>query len=263
MKKMMSLAVALLLLIGTSTQSFASSQVIQPDIENGVVKVQLEDTSSAKILLLVEKDGVRYTYPIVDSDINQFPLQLGNGDYTVRVMQNTTGNSYKELSKANVTLDLVNSNSVFLESIQDIEFSDSSLAVIKAKALTKGLIKDEDKVQAIYNYVTKNYKYDYDKAKTVTSGYFPNVDTIYTSKIGICYDYSSLTAAMLRSVGVPTKLVKGYSTPTKKIYHAWNEVFVSGEWKVVDTTVDSAYVQAKKSVSMYKSFNDYKASKIY
>lgn len=263
MKKMMSLAVALLLLFGTSTQSFASAQVIQADIEIGIVSVQLEDISSAKILLLVEKDGVRYTYPIMDTDINQFPLQLGNGDYTVRVMQNTTGNSYKELSKANVSLDLVNSNSVFLESIQDIEFNDQSLAVIKAKALTKGMTKDVDKVKAIYNYVTQNYKYDYNKAKTVTSGYFPNVDTMYTTKKGICYDYSSLVAAMLRSVGVPTKLVKGYSTPTKDIYHAWNEVFVDGNWKVIDTTVDSAYVQANKSINMYKSFNDYKASKIY
>lgn len=263
MKKMMSLAVAILIIFATSTQSFAASQVIQVDAEIGVVKVQLDALSETKILLLVEKDGVRYTYPIVDTDINQFPLQLGNGDYTVRIMQNTTGNSYKELSKANVTLDLVNSNSVFLESIQDIEFNDASLAVIKAKSLTKGLTTDEAKVEAIYNYVTQNYKYDYDKAKTVSSGYFPNVDAIYASKLGICYDYASLVAAMLRSVDVPTKLVKGYSTPTKDVYHAWNEVFVGGEWKVIDTTVDSGYVQTNKSVNMYKSASDYKASKIY
>ncbi|MCA0385882.1 MAG: transglutaminase-like domain-containing protein [Firmicutes bacterium] len=263
MKKILSFAIVLMLIVSSSSQSFASTQMIQANSEIGIVKVQLEDTESAKMVLLVEKDDVRYTYPIVDTDINQFPLQLGNGEYTVRVMQNTVGNSYKELSRINVSLDLENSNSVFLASIQDIEFDKSSLPIIKAKALTKGLTKDEDKVKAIYNYVNQNVKYDYSKAKTVKSGYFPNIDSTYKTNTGICYDYASIVAAMLRSVGIPTKLIKGYSIPTKDVYHAWNEVYIDGEWKIIDTTVDSAYVQANMSTKMFKSFSDYKASKVY
>lgn len=119
------------------------------------------------------------------------------------------------------------------------------------------------KIKAIYAYVTKNFKYDYAKAKSVSSGYFPNVETIYAKKTGICYDYSSVFAAMLRSVDIPTKLVKGYATPTKGVYHAWNEVLVGGKWKVIDTTTDSAYVQAGKTISMYKAVSDYNPGKIY
>ena len=37
-------------------------------------------------------------------------------------------------------------------------------------------------VDRIYDYVVSNISYDYQKAKTVTSGYLPNVDTILQSK---------------------------------------------------------------------------------
>ena len=263
MKKVLSIAVALILTLSSSAMTFAVSQNISADLESGLVSVQVSEITSTKLLFLVEKDGQRYSYPIVDTDINSFPLQLGNGTYTVRLMQNIEGSSYRELSKTTVSLNLGDSNTVYLNSIQDIEWSDDQLAVLKAKSLTKGLTTDEQKVKSIYNYITKNYKYDYAKAKSVTSGYFPNVDSIFAKQTGICYDYASVFAAMLRSVDVPTKLVKGYSVPTKEVYHAWNEVLVNGTWKVIDTTVDSAFVQAGKSVSLYKATKDYSAKKVY
>lgn len=263
MKKILSLLVMTVVLVSASFTSFGATQTIQADLATGIVNVEYSTLSSSKILLLVEKDGQRYSYPIVDTDVNQFPLQLGNGTYTVRLMQNTTGNSYKELTKTSVTLNLANSNVVYLNSIQDIEWNEDTLAVQKAYELTKNLTSDDAKVKAIYNYITKNYKYDYSKAKTVTSGYFPNVDSTFASKNGICYDYSALFAAMTRSVGIPTKLVKGYSTNTGDVYHAWNEVYINGTWKTVDTTVDASYVQANKTVSMYKLAKEYSVSKVY
>lgn len=263
MKKVIGLMVAIMLIVTMPISTFAATQTISADLEQGVVNVQMADLTTSKILFLVEKEGVRYTYPIVDQDVNTFPLQLGNGDYTVRLMQNTEGNKYKELSKMTVELDIADTNQVFLNSIQDIEWNDGQNAIVKAKELTKGLKTDDQKVNAIYAYVTKNFKYDYEKARTVTSGYFPNVETIFAKKTGICYDYASVVAAMLRSVDVPTKLVKGYATPTKGVYHAWNEVLVGGSWKVIDTTSDAAYLQVGKTVSMYKAISDYNPEKIY
>jgi len=45
-------------------------------------------------------------------------------------------------------------------------------------------------------------------------------DTLATGK-GICFDYAALMSAMLRSQGIPTKLVVGYSGDA---YHAWISV---------------------------------------
>ena len=62
---------------------------------------------------------------------------------------------------------------------------------------------------------------------------------------------------MLRSVGVPTKVVTGY-TVNATVYHAWNNVYDNSKWNVVDATYDAQMYRAKRSYSMYKSFSDYK-----
>ena len=38
---------------------------------------------------------------------------------------------------------------------------------------------------------------------------------------GICFDYAALAASMLRSQGIPTKMIFGYVAP-QGLYHAWN-----------------------------------------
>ena len=56
---------------------------------------------------------------------------------------------------------------------------------------------------------------------SVQSGYMPDPDETLKSGLGICFDYASLTAAMLRSQGIPTKVIFGYVSPNG-VYHAWN-----------------------------------------
>ncbi len=59
-----------------------------------------------------------------------------------------------------------------------------------------------------------NVDYDYDKAQNIVdnnvTGYLPDPDETLSTKKGICYDYAALAAAMLRSQGIPTKLITGY-----------------------------------------------------
>ena len=84
-----------------------------------------------------------------------------------------------------------------------------------------------------------NVSYDNDKASKLkqATGYVPNPDKTLTSKKGVCFDYASLGAAMLRSVGIPTKIVTGYVSPDQ-IYHAWIMVYIDGTWKSAQFSVD-------------------------
>lgn len=68
------------------------------------------------------------------------------------------------------------------------------------------------------NHVT----YDKEKAASVKSGYLPVLDDTLASGKGICFDYAALMTGMLRSQGVPCKLVVGYSG---RQYHAWISVW--------------------------------------
>ena len=67
-----------------------------------------------------------------------------------------------------------------------------------------------------------NLTYDKAKASTVKSGYLPVLDDVLAAKKGICFDYAALMTGMLRSQGVPCKLVVGYAGTA---YHAWVNVW--------------------------------------
>ena len=114
-------------------------------------------------------------------------------------------------------------------------------------------------MEKVYDFVVNNFTYDKQLATTVQSGYLPNIDNTLNTKKGICFDYASLMAAMLRSQGVPVKLVIGY---TGTAYHAWlnvwseTEGWVSGyvffdgtTWKIMDPTFASS---SKESESIKK-----------
>ena len=109
----------------------------------------------------------------------------------------------------------------------------------KAAELTKDCKTDIEKVEEIYKFVIKSLTYDVDKANTVKSGYLPSVDAIVDLGKGICFDYAAVFAAMLRSQGIPAKLVTGFVKPDNA-YHAWNEFYLKdkGWFKINDMKFD-------------------------
>ncbi|MGI6627015.1 MAG: transglutaminase-like domain-containing protein [Bacillota bacterium] len=70
---------------------------------------------------------------------------------------------------------------------------------------------------------------------------------------GICFDYSSLLASMLRSLDVPTKLVTGYVAPDY-LYHAWNEVYIEGTGWVRINRFYSTYKEGEGWMRMDPTF---------
>lgn len=106
--------------------------------------------------------------------------------------------------------------------------------------------------------------YDYDKIATLSYDYVPKADMILSAKSGICYDYSVLLASMLRSQGIPSRLIKGYTSWTS-VYYAWNEIYLeaSDEWVVVDTTYDNYLYLRHRGYNFQKSRGTYSTSYYY
>jgi transglutaminase-like putative cysteine protease len=112
-------------------------------------------------------------------------------------------------------------------------------AVQKAEELARGTQNTRDKAEAVYRYIVSNFEYDYSFNPSSDMPYIPDIEKTFRTQQGICYDFASLFAAMLRSQGIPAKLVKGYSENIEG-YHAWNEVLIDGSWVTVDITYDVA-----------------------
>ncbi|MFD1772400.1 transglutaminase-like domain-containing protein [Paenibacillus rhizophilus] len=233
------------------------------DLSQGVIGIQYNAPQNKRTKLMITKNGSSYTYNLFKSEPNEsFPLQQGDGTYKISILENTSGNKYKVVYTDSVDLSLSDPNAVYLSSVQNINWSPSDKAIQKAKQLTLNAATNKEKVTAIYNYIVSNVKYDYALAANVSKDYVPDIDNTLVSKKGICYDYASLFAAMLRSVNVPAKLVMGESSYVTQ-YHAWNEVLIDGKWVTIDTTVDAGLGKSNKTATLIKSSSKYTGVKYY
>ena len=198
-----------------------------------------------------------YPHDVTPGIIEYYPLSFGSGDYTVKLYENVSGDSYAEVVSCSFSAKTTSIKPFTYSNYYSV-YDSKSKCVKKAAELCAGKTGTIDKVAAIFGWVTSNISYDYDLAATVQSGYVPNPDRTYTSKTGICFDYASLMCAMLRSQGIPTRLVVGWAKTD--IYHAWNEIYTEetgwitpemmlkkAGWNITDATFystsnDKAYI---------------------
>jgi len=260
MKRITLIMMVMVLLLSAVPAVYADTYDIKVNTADATVVVNIASTGYSSFKAIVEKGDIRYTYDLF-SGVDNLPLQMGSGMYTVSLLGSNDGRRFRKLSEKsfNVTLE---ENAVFLSSSQTVNWNDESEVAILAKELTKDATTDREKLDAIHTYVVNNIRYDYQKATSLPTGYIPNADSTLEDGKGICYDFAAVMASMMRSVDIPTKLIKGYSSFTP-VYHAWNEVLIDGEWVVVDASTDSIYVAYNVQYSLFKNANDYLSSKEY
>lgn len=218
-----------------------------PDIAEGYIYVfgKNERENKEKIIALVETDkqSEREIYYLdLDEDgffYKKVYLRHGVKDYNVSVLYNVEGSKYRYVHKYNVK-NTVEVNK-FLTSYQDIDSEDVRI-ISKAKEITEGKTTDYDKIKAVYEWVSQNHSYDYDKKdKLKNKSYNGASGSIYMllNKKGVCYDYATLSAALLRSLNIPMQVVVGdIEINGELIRHAWNKAYDSEKkkWIVFDTT---------------------------
>ena len=260
---------------GAQVQKNASAVIDYSNAKDGYVMAAWLGGGTPKLKVLVKgPSGTTYQYNLrTDGQYDTFPLSDSSGTYTVGVYQNVSGTQYATVLAATVNAALNDEFAPFLRPNQYVNFTDGSAAVAKAAELCAGAADNLDKVTKVYNYVINNLTYDKQKAQTVQSGYLPNVDETLASRKGICFDYASLMSAMLRSQGVPVKLVVGY---TGGAYHAWINVYsekdgwIDGKiyfdgttWKLMDPTFASSAKQSEAIMQYIGNGSNYAAKYLY
>lgn len=224
----------------------------------GIVRIAYATADKQPAKVLIVKDQQRYTYQLNgEGRVETYPLQMGDGQYSIGVLENVKGNTYAFVENKKLDVKLDNPDAVFLASIQEVNWDIGSDAVKKSLQLIGKEGAQDKRFDLVYDYLVKNLSYDYAKIPSLKAGYLPDVDQTLSIKKGICYDYSALLAAMIRSQGIPTKLVKGYTKNTD-VFHAWNEVKINGEWWIIDTTIDSISLKQKVRIEKVKHAADYK-----
>ncbi|MBQ6812026.1 MAG: transglutaminase domain-containing protein [Agathobacter sp.] len=207
---------------GTAVHSCDSATVDVSNISEGYIMADYHGTSSKVKLQITGPDGVTYTYNL-HGGYETFPVTAGNGTYTIGVFENISETKYSTALSFTADAGITNEFGPYLYPNQYVNFNASSLPVSKAVELAYTANTDLEVVENVYNYIIDHFTYDYDKAKSVVSGYLPVVDDVYRTNTGICFDYAAVMATMLRSQNIPTRLEVGYMGEE---YHAWISIYI-------------------------------------
>ena len=195
--------------------------------------VSVSAASQSRLKFQVKSGGLEYNYDLPnDGTPISCPLSEGNATYSFTVWENTSGNRYVELaSLPDQNVALSDEFQPFIRPSVYCNYGPDSAAAKLANELCANAQNQGDVVRAVYTWIVDNVAYDEEKAAALAdaTGYVPSPDATVNAKTGICFDYASLAAAMLRSQGVPCKIITGNVSPDN-IYHAWNMIYIDGTW---------------------------------
>lgn len=258
---------------GVKVKSNSEAEIDYSNVADGYVMVRYKTDPGVRLKAQVKGPTTTYTYNVDPKEWVAFPLSDGSGEYKVTVFKNTTGSKYAQVLTQTMQYEPKNEFAPFLYSNQYVDFAAAPNTVAKAKELIGSESDTLTQIQTIYDYVVNNFVYDHDKAASVKSGYLPVLDDVLSAKKGICFDYAATMAGMLRSQGVPCKLVVGYAGTQ---YHAWisvwspnhgwldGAIYFDGEaWQRLDPTFASSGKNSQKIIDYIKKDSNYTEKYLY
>lgn len=200
------------------------------------------------------QQAIQTAYWPANAPLPQVYIEEGAGKYTINVYSSDAAQSSEAKYKYVKTLKVENKDSRkirYLLPSLDIQSNHPDIQSLAAH-LTQGLTSDYEKALAVYDWMTANVHYDRTGVEENTYAARPNdAVSVLNSKLAVCAGYSNLTAALLRSVGIRSRVVLGKligQDDDKKTkaeickttnIHAWNEAFIDKRWVSMDSTSDS------------------------
>ncbi|MBI5747085.1 MAG: DUF3488 domain-containing protein [Nitrospirae bacterium] len=135
-----------------------------------------------------------------------------------------------------------------------------------ARRVSSGSKTITGKIDAIERYLKTNYRYTLDVKPHGEKN--PIEDFLFVQKAGYCEYYATAMVVMLRSIGVPARLVTGflqgewneiggYFTVRQKDAHSWVEAYLPGsDWVTFDPTPAILIEDQRTALSLLSKYID-------
>ena len=223
---------------GKSVKKDGKLTVDCSNMSEGYIMVKAKKTTK-KLRVRVSTAGAKLLYWLNgDGEYEVLPLQFGSGKYKVELFEHVKGKDYSKEGTLKLSAKMPDELSCFLYPNQYVNYNENTACVKYAQQMCKDM-KDQGEIyKTVCTYVLQNFIYDYIKSVSVQSmsQQMPDIDYCWTNRMGICQDLSAMTCAMLRSQGIPARLMIG--TVGANTYHAWVVAVVNGEEKFFDPTAE-------------------------
>ena len=237
---------------GKKTKKNGSLVVDYSNQEDGYVMVKASNKKKLKLRVKMG-DNMTLDYDLRnDGTYEVIPLQYGSGKYAFTLYSNVSGKKYAEAGKMTLSVQMKDENSCFLYPNQYVNYDEKTSSVVEAASLCDGKTEPKDIYNAVCSFMKSNFSYDYIKAATIKSGTMPDIEGAWTKHMGICQDLSAIMVSMLRSQGVPAKLLIG--TLGTSTYHAWVGVIIDGEEILFDPTAAISGVDGNQTYTLERFY---------
>jgi hypothetical protein len=130
---------------------------------------------------------------------------------------------------------------LYYSTLEEEQEVDEKVAEILEELNVGESASEYEKVQAVYDYICDNVKYDY--VHKNNSHYYRD-STAYAALVqnyASCQGYAVAVFRLLKEVGVECSIVTGIGTNAQgeDEFHAWNKVLIDGEYYNMDATWDA------------------------
>ena len=199
----------------------------------------------------VRKGDQTYNYDLSQgAEPIRCPMNMGNGSYLLRVMERVEGNQYAQVMAVEKQVKLLSRFVPYTIPTIFCNYDTYGPCVRIGRYIAVTCSTELDVLNSVTKWVAGYVSYDYDKANKLSNstGYVPDPDATLKERKGICFDYASIEAAMLRSMDIPCKVVTGYVNDG--VYHAWVLAYANGKWRRRDPTFTSVLSKSKSKVSL-------------
>lgn len=235
---------------GSNMQSYYQNQSVQKGYANN-----LFDDVNKKTLTIIPEALITTTI-----FVPKYPLNVINNQGTAFYNdEDETFLSTKPLSKSYMVdfydVDLSRLSTGGINSYNDEVYSRylelpqsvSQRTVDLVYSIVKDCSTNEEKVKAIRDYLSKNYKYTLDASELPNGKDFVDY-FLFEDKKGYCVYFASAMAVMYRIAGIPARFAEGFKmsadTDNKGVYevknsqaHAWCEYMVKPNvWEISDAS---------------------------
>lgn len=199
-------------------------------------------------------DTIELPYHGVDDISIGFPQDAPGSDFTLLPADS--------LQVVNSQPDLSATSQALLQSWM-VNYNESSTVLAKAQQITQSAVSTDSKIEAVSNWVSNNVWYNFTELNDNLIEWKQATQTIQDGN-GVCQDEAAASAALLRSLGIPTRVVDGEAYDPESGQdlggHAWDEAWDGTAWITFDPTWDQVYYQSDYTAAPVTITDDWFAS---
>jgi len=125
-----------------------------------------------------------------------------------------------------------------------------------ANEISKKYSKDEQRITAVYQWVTNNIRYDLKQANSneLSLSQQTITENTFKSRRAVCEGYAGLMDSLSRLLKIPSHLVSGYTRILGEIDptpHVWVASYINGNWLLSDPTFGAGAMVNNRFVQEY------------